>query len=51
MTNTDEHFSVFVVEDDEAVLASLCALLAAHGIDGAARFAGGKGRGGDFDDI
>ncbi|EET47858.1 response regulator transcription factor [Thalassobium sp. R2A62] len=33
MTNTDEYFSVYVVEDNAAVLASLCALLAAHGID------------------
>lgn len=33
MTNTDEHYSVYVVEDDVSVLKSLCALLAAHGID------------------
>ena len=31
MTNKDEQFSIYVVEDDSAVLKSLCALLEAHG--------------------
>lgn len=31
MTNSDEKFSIYVVEDDPAVLKSLCALLGAHG--------------------
>lgn len=31
MTTKTEQFSIYVVEDDEAVLKSLCALLSAHG--------------------
>lgn len=31
MTEQKDHFSIYVVEDDEAVLKSLCALLSAHG--------------------
>lgn len=31
MTDTDDQFSIYVVEDDAAVLNSLCALLGAHG--------------------
>lgn len=31
MTKPDEKFSIYVVEDDEGVLKSLCALLEAHG--------------------
>jgi len=31
MTDPDAHFSIYVVEDDDAVLNSLCALLQAHG--------------------
>lgn len=31
MTKADEHFSIYVVEDDNSVLNSLCALLTAHG--------------------
>lgn len=30
-TDTDKDFSIYVVEDDDAVLRSLCALLSAHG--------------------
>lgn len=33
MTNSDEQFSIYVVEDDDAVLKSLCALLSAHGYE------------------
>lgn len=33
MTNLDEHFSIYVVEDNDAVLKSLCALLQSHGYD------------------
>ena len=31
MTDTKEQFSIYVVEDDDAVLNSLCALLTSHG--------------------
>lgn len=31
MTNNDDSFSIYIVEDDDAVLKSLCALLNAHG--------------------
>lgn len=30
-TDTDKHFTIYVVEDDDAVLKSLCALLSSHG--------------------
>ncbi|WP_299849890.1 response regulator [uncultured Roseovarius sp.] len=33
MTDTEEKFSVYVVEDDNGVLKSLCALLNAHGYE------------------
>jgi FixJ family two-component response regulator len=33
MSDTNEHFSIYVVEDDNAVLKSLCALLNAHGYE------------------
>lgn len=33
MTEKMEHFSIYVVEDDAAVLKSLCALLSSHGHD------------------
>lgn len=33
MNNSNEQFSIYVVEDDTAVLKSLCALLDAHGHD------------------
>ncbi len=33
MTKPEEQFSVYVVEDDDSVLKSLCALLNAHGYD------------------
>ena len=31
MTKKTEHFSIYIVEDDDAVLKSLCALLSSHG--------------------
>ncbi len=31
MTDKNEHFSIYIVEDDDAVLKSLCALLSSHG--------------------
>lgn len=33
MSDTQEHFAIYVVEDDTAVLKSLCALLNAHGYE------------------